>query len=61
MAVQITNEMSKAINNLSREQIVKIHEEYGFAAYDSESTEELRDSIRSNIADGTIDPSVLDD
>jgi len=49
-----------AINQLDREQIVKILEEYGFACYDSESTDELREALRSNIEDGTIDPSVLD-
>ena len=49
-----------AINQLDREQIVKILEEYGFACYDSESTDELREALRSNIEAGTIDPSVLD-
>lgn len=56
----ITNEVSKAINWLDRDQIVKILESYGFACYDKESTDDLRDELRNNIADGTIDPSVLD-
>lgn len=53
-------ETHKAVNWLDREQIVKILEDYGFACYDSESTDELREALRANIADGTIDPSVLD-
>jgi len=53
------NEIEKSINWLSREEIVKILEGYGFACYDSESTDELRDALRINIADGTIDETVL--
>lgn len=60
MATQITNEISKAINWLDREKVVKILENYGFACYDSESDDDLRNALRENIADGTIDPSVLD-
>ena len=48
------------INNLSREQIVRLLENYGFACYDSESTDSLRDAVRANIEDGTIEPSDLD-
>jgi len=48
-----------AINWLDRQQIIKILEEYGFACYDSESTDELREALRSNIADNTISISVL--
>lgn len=53
--------VSKAINWLDREKIVTILESYGFACYDSESTDDLRDALRTNIADNTIDPAVLDD
>jgi hypothetical protein len=53
-------EIHKAINWLDREQIVKILENYGFACYDSESTDDLREALRANIADGTIELSVLD-
>jgi hypothetical protein len=52
-------DLHKAINWLDREQIVKILENYGFACYDSESTDSLRDALRANIEDGTIDPSDL--
>lgn len=50
----------KAINWLDRKQIVEILENYGFACYDSESTDELRDALRANIEDGTINPAVFD-
>ena len=53
-------EIHTAINKLDRARIVKIHEDYGFACYDTESTDDLRESLRSNIEDGTIDPVVLD-
>ena len=59
-APQMDQETHTRINWLDREDIVKILENYGFACYDSESTDALRDALRSNIADGTIDPSVLD-
>lgn len=52
-------EIHKTINWMDREQIVAILENYGFACYDSESTDDLRDALRANIEDGTIDPSVL--
>lgn len=50
----------KQLNWLDREQIVKILEGYCFQCYDSESTDELREALRQNIEDGTIDRSVLD-
>lgn len=49
-----------AINWLSREDIIKILNDYGFQCYDRETTKELEDALRSNIADGTIPESVLD-
>ncbi|MDO8417714.1 MAG: hypothetical protein Q7S87_16060 [Agitococcus sp.] len=49
-----------AINWLSRAKIIGILESYGFQCYDKESTQELEDALRSNIADGTIPPSALD-
>lgn len=52
-------EIHKAINWLDREKIVEILESYGFACYDKETTDELRDALRENIADGTIDASVV--
>ena len=59
--MSINQDIHKAINWLDREKVVKILEDYGFACYDSESTDDLKNALRENIADGTIDPSVLDE
>lgn len=48
-----------AINWLSREEVVQILEAYGFACYDSESTDEPRDALRANVEDGTIPSTQL--
>ena len=58
--MEITNEVSRAINWLDRGAVVHILENYGFACYDSESDDQLRDALRENIADGTIPASALD-
>jgi len=47
------------INWLSRKQIRTILEGYGFAVYDAESTDDLRDALRDNIQDGTIPKEAL--
>lgn len=60
MSQDISQNINKAINWLDREKVVKILEEYGFACYDLESTDDLRSALRENITDGTIDSSVLD-
>lgn len=60
MSQDISQNINKAINWLDREKVVKILEEYGFACYDSESTDDLKIALRENIIDGTIDSSVLD-
>jgi len=44
-----------AINWLDRQDIVEILERYGFACHDSETTDELRDALRVNVEDGTVD------
>jgi len=44
----------KAINWLDRSEIQNILEKYGFAVNDDESTDDLREALRDNIADGTI-------
>ncbi|WP_432263380.1 hypothetical protein [Cupriavidus sp. TMH.W2] len=49
-----------SINRMDRSAIVGILEDHCFQCYDSETTEELRDSLRSNIEDHTIDACVLD-
>lgn len=53
--------MHSAINWLDREDIVAILEEHGFACYDSESTDELREALRSNVEDGTVAESSVHD
>lgn len=60
MSQGVSQDIHKAINWLDREKVVKILEGYGFACYDSESTDDLKSALRENIIDGTIDSSVLD-
>ncbi len=43
-----------AINNMDRTQIQALLEAYGFAVYDKEATEDLREEVRSNVVEGTI-------
>lgn len=61
MTLRLSNDQHKAINWMDRKQIVALLENFGFACYDSESTDELRDAVRENVADGTIPPSYLND
>ncbi|WP_305906292.1 hypothetical protein Q9L42_020825 (plasmid) [Methylomarinum sp. Ch1-1] len=53
-------EQHTAINWLDRDDIVDILESHGFACYDKESTDELREALRANIEDGTIDAACLE-
>ena len=39
----------------TRAQLTEILEEHGFAVYESEDTEMLREAVRVNIMDGTIE------
>jgi hypothetical protein len=48
------------INQLSRDRIQEIFEAYGYAVYDSESTEQLREALQIDVEDGTIPDSELD-
>ena len=58
--MSITQAQHTAINRLDRPAVVRILEDHSFQCYESESTHELRDALRSNIEDQTIDPCVLD-
>ena len=59
---QVSQEVWKAVNQLNRSQIETILEEQAcIQCYDSESTEEIREALAINIADGTIELSALDD
>ena len=46
--------MTDYLNRMSREEIQCLLEENGFAVYDSEPTEKLREALRVNMQDGTI-------
>lgn len=48
------------INWMDRGAIISVLEQYGFACCDSESTELLRETLRDNIMDGTIDETCVD-
>lgn len=52
--MQLENYQLSDINVLSRKEIVDILNDYGFACYDTESTEELRRALVVNIEDETI-------
>lgn len=47
------------LNSLPRWKIEKILTEHGFQCYEREYTEELREALKVNIRDGTINRSVL--
>jgi len=55
----LTNDDYAKIRSLSRQEIAEILENYGFACYDHEDTEELREALLVNIQDGTIPLSML--
>ncbi|ABO59831.1 hypothetical protein BSFA1_80600 (plasmid) [Burkholderia sp. SFA1] len=50
----------RAINCMDRTTVVGILENYCFQCYEHETTSELRDALRSNLEDRTIDTCVLD-
>ena len=52
---EMDQDVHRAINWLDRNDIQDILERYGFAVNDDESTDDLRDALRSNVEDGTID------
>lgn len=57
----MNTQTTTTINNLTCEEIVKILEEKGgYQCYDTESTKDLRETLRSDIARGILSESVLD-
>ena len=42
------------LNEMTRDQMTNVLEAFGFAVYDHETDEELREAIRVNLDDGTI-------
>lgn len=56
----MNSQLVNQINQLSREEIVKIlQEKGGYRCYDHESTAELRETLRSDIERKILPPSVL--
>lgn len=47
------------LNKMTRPQIVTLMEGNGFACYEQETEDELREALAYNLEDGTIDPSDL--
>jgi len=55
----ISRDCERELNWKDRDEIQQILEDYGFAVYESESTDEIRSALWDNINDGTIPESVL--
>lgn len=49
-----------AINWLDRSKVQELLEGNGMAVYDSESTDDLRDTLRECVASGDISPAMLE-
>lgn len=47
------------LNWMGRSQIESALESVGIACYDSESTDDLRETLRENVLDGTYDKNLL--
>jgi hypothetical protein len=56
----LTQEVHTAINNLGRDRIQSLLEWNGMAVYDSENTDELRETLRECVQDGDIPISMLE-
>ena len=52
--------LASRLNWLDRAEIQEILERWGFAVYDSESTDDLREALQENIEDGTIPEEEID-
>jgi len=54
--------MSTQIDNMTRDEIVNVLEQHGgYQCYDHESTEDLRATLRDDIAQGNLSASILPD
>lgn len=54
------SQANATINNMSRDEIVKVlEEEGGYQCYDSEATEDLRETLRTDIERGILPESIL--
>jgi len=59
MSKELTHSIHAAITWMSRDRIQLILESHGFAVYDNETEDSLRDALRANVFDGTINPGVV--
>jgi len=57
----LTKETRAKIWKLPRERCVELLERVGIQCYDSETTQTLREAVRVNVEDGTIEESYLED
>jgi len=55
-----SSEVWRAVNWMDRDDMQSLLENYGFAVYDDESTQDLRNAIAANVGDGTIPESALE-
>jgi len=58
--MELTQEMHTAINWLDRIELENILTSISIECYGYESDDQLRDCIRDNIEDGTLDVSILE-
>ena len=53
--MQLTTEQERKLTWLEREHVVNLLQDASIQCYDDEPTEELREALKVNIEDGTID------
>lgn len=51
----------KAVNQLTREECVRLPESVCIQCYDHETVKQLREAVRVNLEDGTIPESALEE
>ena len=51
----------KTLNQLTRDECVRLLESICIQCYDHETTEELREAVRVNLEDGTLPHSALEE
>lgn len=52
--MSLSTDTERTLRDLSRDQIQKILESNGYAVYDHEDTDELRETLRSDVENGII-------
>lgn len=56
---KVSQNIHTKINWIGREDIITLLESVGIVCYDHEQTRLLRDTLRNNVIDGTIDESYI--